>query len=91
MVQKEYIDNPSLYENEQWVRKVVIKEIKVQNTGFFNMFSTGYTLKEVEEEQFEKVKTVYKVQDMDCTVLMTDLCEQIVSGNFTLDTLYENS
>ena len=24
-------------------------------------------------------------------VLMTDLCEQIGSGNFTLDTLHENS
>ena len=45
MVQKEYIDNPSLYENEKWVRKVVIKEIQVKDTGFLKMFSTSYTTK----------------------------------------------
>jgi hypothetical protein len=45
MVQKEYIDNPSKYEDEQWVRKVVTKEIKVPDTGFFKMFSTSYTIK----------------------------------------------
>jgi hypothetical protein len=54
------------------------------------MLGIGTTTKTVEEVVFEKVVTVYKVQDMDCMVQMTDMCEQIVSGNFTLDTLSEN-
>jgi len=45
LVKTEYIDNPSLYEDEQWVRKVVIKMIKVPNSSFFDMFSSGYTMK----------------------------------------------
>jgi len=44
LVKTEYIYNPSLYEDEQWVRKVVIKEIKVLNSGLFNLFSSGYTI-----------------------------------------------
>jgi hypothetical protein len=55
------------------------------------MFEVGTTTKTVQEEVFEKVVTVYKVQDMDCMVQMTDMCEQIVRGNLTLDTLSENS
>jgi len=91
MVQKEYINNPEQYEDEKWVRKVVTKEIKVPKSKYFGLFTDGYTIEKVKETKFESVKTVYQVQDMDCTVLMTDLCEQIVSGKFTLDTLYENS
>ena len=49
LVQREYIDNPALYENEEWVRKVVIKEVKVPNSSFLNLFATGYTIKKVEE------------------------------------------
>lgn len=55
------------------------------------MFKVGTTTKTIREVFFEKVMTVYKVQDMDCIVKMTEICEQIVTGNFTLDTLFENS